>query len=486
MYNNNKILIGKKHLIWILSFILLSGFLTTSLFSYFVAKSSLTYQITERSLPLITDKIYSEIKESLSRHTVIAFQMAKNTFVRDWVINGEKDASKIENYLRSVKESNKTFTSFFISDNSKRYYHPNKIIRHISESNPGDAWYFKKRPVNKDFEVIVSEDEMNQGSLSIFINHKVFDYNNNFIGITGVGLILDTVQMLIDSYHADNGMHIYIINSNGKIIFNNSTSANQISIFKDKHLSKYADDIYNSHNKSITYKNNGKTVFLNSRLIEEFGWYLIVEENEDVINFSTMKILSGNLFGAFIVTIIVLFLSNFTIKGYQQRLEEMATTDHLTQSLNRRAFEILFQQTIKSAKRGDHQIFSIALFDIDNFKNINDKYGHIAGDKVIYTTASIIKNHIRESDIFCRWGGEEFLLLLPECESKAAMIITEKIREIIYKEQIQIENELISITISIGVASYISNESEEALIQRADKALYTAKKTGKNKVEIAS
>jgi len=408
--------------------------------------------------------------------------MAKNTFLRDWVINGEKDISKIENYLRTIKNTNNTFTVFFISDITKRYYHPNGQKRFISENNSGDKWYFEDRNKTKEYDVIVSEDEMNDGVLSVFINHQVYDYENNFIGITGVGIALETIQKLINEYHKKNNLNVYIVNKNGKIIFQDSNSKN--SIHNEPYLKDYANEILASKNRAINYKNDDGNLYLNSRYIEEFNWYLIVEENGDIVDKSTMKILKGNLLGAFVVTIIVLILSNIIIKGYQRRLEEMATTDHLTQALNRRAFDSLYKQTIKMTKRSKDQTFSIAIFDIDNFKNINDTYGHLIGDKVIYSIAQTIRKNIRESDIFCRWGGEEFLLVLTGCDIEAAMQIIENIRIQVCETPCNINETSLSITISAGIAKYSNDDNGEDIIRRADEALYRAKTTGKNKVEI--
>lgn len=474
----------KKRIIWVLLFILLSGFLATSLFSYFVARTTLTQQITERSLPLVTDKIHSELTRDLLVHIVIASQMAENSFVLDWLKNGEKKLENIEEYLRLIKEKNRTFTAFLISEKSRRYYHPNGELRYVKESNLDDDWYFKTKKLNKKYDVIISEDEMNQKSLSIFINHLMFDRNDSFIGITGVGLNLNTVQSLINKYHKQNNITIYISDLQGNVIFNDITYSGNSSIHTNENLSIYANQILDSKRNAITYKRDGKTVFLNSRLIEEYGWLLIVEESEEVIGSPIMNTLIGNLLGALFVTFIVLFLSHLTIKGYQKRLEEMAAIDPLSKALNRRSFDMLYKQVMKSTQRGSYQTFSVTLFDIDDFKKINDTYGHLAGDKVIAYVSNIIRKNIRESDFFCRWGGEEFLLLLPECDANAAMAISEKIRSLVENARVQFDESSIAFTISAGVASYREEDDCNSLVRRADEGLYIVKQSGKNKVEL--
>lgn len=117
---------------------------------------------------------------------------------------------------------------------------------------------------------------------------------------------------------------------------------------------------------------------------------------------------------------------------------------------------------------------SIALFDIDHFKAINDTYGHTAGDEILTEVAAHMKSNIRESDILCRWGGEEFLLVMPE---EHAFIVSEKIRKQIEKNYM---NSRTAITISAGIAQFDVTINKLELIKRADQALYIAKNQGRN------
>lgn len=161
-------------------------------------------------------------------------------------------------------------------------------------------------------------------------------------------------------------------------------------------------------------------------------------------------------------------------------LEILATTDKLTKVYNRAKLDQLLHSEMDRAKRYQHS-FGCAMIDIDHFKIINDTYGHLMGDKVLKEITSLISANIRKSDIFGRWGGEEFLLILPETNAQDIMTFLEKIRTIISKSTIL---DVGTITISIGATLYSSDDTMDSMIKRADDALYDAKNSGRDKVSI--
>ena len=165
-------------------------------------------------------------------------------------------------------------------------------------------------------------------------------------------------------------------------------------------------------------------------------------------------------------------------------LELLASQDHMTKLYNRRYFSEISMKILELAKRNKKDL-SVLMLDIDKFKNVNDTYGHHVGDDVIIALANVLKNLSRNSDVACRFGGEEFLILLPETNLEGAYAIAEKIRKHVEDLVIKLENqETLKFTISAGVAQIdIENELNlEKTIQRADDALYEAKEGGRNKV----
>jgi len=168
-----------------------------------------------------------------------------------------------------------------------------------------------------------------------------------------------------------------------------------------------------------------------------------------------------------------------------QHVKESAITDALTGMHNRHYLYEIAEKIMAQSKRLDYPL-SLVIFDIDFFKKINDKYGHLAGDRVLKAFASLLMHRMRESDIVVRYGGEEFIAILPETDVKRAFIVIESIRKLVEEMEIAIEeNKVISITISAGVAEYNRNETLDQLIKRADEALYLAKERGRNRIEMA-
>ena len=131
---------GKKLYFAIVLCVLLAvGFLTTSFVSFYVARDSLEEQISETTLPLTSDNIYSEIQRDLLQPIFISSLMAHDTFVRDWALSGETDEKRIIKYLTEIQSRYDTITSYFISDKTRNYYHPSGVIKQISEDDPADA-----------------------------------------------------------------------------------------------------------------------------------------------------------------------------------------------------------------------------------------------------------------------------------------------------------------------------------------------------------
>jgi len=166
----------------------------------------------------------------------------------------------------------------------------------------------------------------------------------------------------------------------------------------------------------------------------------------------------------------------------QVKLQEQAHKDPLTNLYNRRHFKEINESLFSMSRRGNNPL-CVLLIDIDNFKNINDTYGHHIGDLVIKSLANIFINTIRKSDIAIRYGGEEFLILLTNTTLKNAHIISEKLRNHVENTTIKSENIInLKFTISLGLATVKEDDKDiDAAVLQADKALYVAKDSGKNK-----
>jgi len=163
-------------------------------------------------------------------------------------------------------------------------------------------------------------------------------------------------------------------------------------------------------------------------------------------------------------------------------LKEMAATDPLTGLYNRREYEILFRHEIERARRFDAPL-SVCIADLDHFKDVNDTYGHEAGDEVLRRAADLIRKNVRAMDIIGRLGGEEFIILLPEAAGADAVVVGNRILEALASTDIDVGAAAVRITVTIGIAQLLPNDHDlNAVIQRADAALYQGKEAGRNRV----
>lgn len=191
-------------------------------------------------------------------------------------------------------------------------------------------------------------------------------------------------------------------------------------------------------------------------------------------------IVLGLLFG------VLYFLSMRFIRALshaQSQLVLMAATDSLTRLSNRRTGIVRLEEEISRHHRLQSPL-SCLLLDIDHFKEINDTYGHLAGDAVLISVADILRQCVREYDIVCRYGGEEFMILLPETGLAAAITVAERMREKISENTVIFNDESIKVTASVGVTQmkYQGQETADSIIYHADCALYEAKAGGRNRV----
>ena len=162
----------------------------------------------------------------------------------------------------------------------------------------------------------------------------------------------------------------------------------------------------------------------------------------------------------------------------EQTLREQATRDPLTDLLNRRAGEWQLERAFLAAREGQKP-FCLIMADVDHFKAINDTWGHPAGDQVLQRVAAVLRTGVRATDSVVRWGGEEFLLVLPYCEQAAALLQAERLRERVAAAE---QGEVGRVTVSMGVAELQRDETLANLIERVDQALYQAKHAGRNQV----
>jgi diguanylate cyclase (GGDEF)-like protein len=232
--------------------------------------------------------------------------------------------------------------------------------------------------------------------------------------------------------------------------------------------------------RSWRYRNIGDAIIAYAALMMTLGmpvaiYYFIAAGNPargDAIAFGVHS--------AAYALVAIGFLASVLIE-YQQHLSNLATLDPLTRLLNRRGLEDALQVSMAQAARRGLPTSAI-MVDIDHFKQVNDSFGHEVGDHVLRQVAEIISRMSRSSDVVARTGGEEFLLVLPETELDAARLLAERIREAIGQRPLLVDSQRIPVTVSLGVACIVGHINLDDLSQEADRAMYLAKRGGRNRV----
>jgi len=172
------------------------------------------------------------------------------------------------------------------------------------------------------------------------------------------------------------------------------------------------------------------------------------------------------------------------VTGELERSRAQARIDPLTGTANRRAMEEVLGREIACAGRAQTPL-SLAMLDIDHFKRVNDECGHDVGDQALIHLAAVVKSGLRETDVICRYGGEEFVIVLPGSAIEGALFVVERLRVMVEKTPLIIPSGKLQIRFSAGIAEWCGAESLESVIKRADEALFAAKRAGRNRVLLA-
>lgn len=476
-------LFSQRSLILTLLLLLACGFLATSLLSYFASRSSIRDNIVNTELPLTSDTVYSEIQKDLVQPILVSSMMAHDTFLRDWALGGERDTAQVTRYLAEIMRQYHAYTAFFVSSNTGIYYQTKGVLKKIDPQAPRDAWYQRVLKMNTPYEINVDFDMANQDRLTVFINYRVFDYDGKFIGVAGIGLTVEAVIRLIDDYQQRYQRQVFFVDPQGRVVLTGSNGG-PLGARTGQPLAELdgfghmPQPLSGSHEYSSS---DGHSHFLNVRLVPELNWYLFVDKREDGAMDAIRQSLYLNLAICAMITLVVLSLLNAMVKRHQDNIEALATLDSLTGLPNRRGFDLLAAQALQEAQREPKPLIAL-LIDLDHFKALNDTHGHLAGDEVLRQFAQVLQECLRHADIICRWGGEEFIVLLKDTDSHSALAVAEKIRSKTAALAFTYAGQPIHLTASIGLSNLQADDTLHSLIARADHALYRAKQSGRNRV----
>ena len=469
----------------LLMLVLIPSFIAVSFLNYFVQRNSIREELITTSLPLVRDLIDWEISTRLQDPLLASSLMARDTFLIDWIQDGETDPKKVERYLDSIRLEHGFATAFFVSTATSRYYSYQGVHKEISMANAHDIWYYDFINSGESVELDVDTDEVSAGKLTIFINCRVESTTGELLGVVGVGVDMTDIATLLQKTQNTYGRVVYMVDESGFIqAHSNIDIIEKRNIRTTFGIDKIADTILSSTDNTLDtyYEGDSGNILLTSRYIPSIKWYIIVEQDERVsLHLVRMMLIKTILIGI-IASVLAILISIRIVNKYNQKLEDSSRLDHLTQVSNRMELDHRLHVEFAHCKRYGGA-FTILMIDIDNFKKINDTFGHIVGDDTLVQFAKLVGSTLRTNDSFGRWGGDEFLLILPKTNGAEGVLIANKLRSMI-SESVAFVNFLF--TLSIGVTELKEDDTIESLISRADKSLYMAKNAGKNQVFLQS
>ena len=302
-----------------------------------------------------------------------------------------------------------------MSERSQHYYHSRGILKTLNPADPADAWYYRFKVSGDPHDLNIDTDTADRSRLSVFVNYPVQGSEGNFLGAIGVGLSLDSVRRLLEDYEQRYDRRIYLIDRQGQVALRGSDSPGFVHLQERTGSEAIARQVLDNTTAQLSFRSSdGDTIYLNSRLVPELDWFLVVEQTSARGEAALFHTLVINLLIALTISAVVLLLAWAALGKYQRRLLEMATTDALTGATSRQAFENLFDYAAGGARRRQQEL-SLLVVDLDHFKSINDRFGHHGGDRVLQAAAAQLSALCRANDVLCRWGGEEFLILMEDC-----------------------------------------------------------------------
>jgi len=467
---------------FIISIIILVGFLTVGLSTYAIYSKLIKEDVLNIS-KLTASNIYGEIGNELTKPIFVSLTMANDSFLKSWIKEEsttsdlQKHREDLQSYLLGIKSKYLYDSVFLVSDLSKVYYHYEGINKTVTPEDEHDDWYFDYINGDLIYDLDVDTDQANQNRLSVFINCRILDDEKNVLGVTGVGLEIKHVQALLNSFEAEFQLKSMLFSRDGTIqIHSDGTNTDAANLFESTILQENRERILNNLSgfEVVEFTNDPYDGYYITKYIEDLDWYLMVKKDTSQLaaSLNTQIYRIGLIY--LIVTTFVLLLANRIITKHRLEMLALNKTDTLTKLMNRRGFNDRVGDLINNRK--DTSSTYIFVFDIDSFKNINDRFGHLVGDNVLYQIGELATTFVGERGNISRWGGDEFAGFL-QCEHTEVIQLLDQ-----FFQELRIHGELspYGITISLGIIKYHPTDSAESLIHRADQALYKAKDLGKN------
>ncbi len=420
--------------------------------------------------------VYELVRDELLRPLYIAETFASSV---DFMMSMDSVDFDEEFLLRRLQDMEQDLgLKFFVAgERTRKQYFSDGSTLDLVEGEV--AWYFEGMALEKD----IIADLGQVGDVHLYFDVKIYSSDREFLGYVGVG---KPIRQFVDTFNrhkAQYGYDFLFVNDRNEIIL---TSLPEL-VVTDAYIPTLESLEWFGHGNASRGSHDSEVIqvddedFLISEFgIEQLGWRLLLLTPLEARQAQTMQafMISAATSMGSVSLLAVAILSLMLL--YKKHLERRTEVDLLTDLPNRNFVERRYTELQR-----DGGTLCVIIIDLDHFKTINDTYGHEAGDRVLKAAATIFSGVLRDEDTVGRWGGEEFVMLLPTKSVETGKAIAERARRRLENLTIELRESSVSITASFGVAfGPVRDESLADLLARADKVLYEAKEMGRNQVKL--
>jgi len=451
--------------------------------SYFTFKEF--FNASHQKQQEVVMPLFSLINSEIIRPLTVSQYMASDPFLLDYIEQEKIDKKVIFNYITSVSTQFNTMSFIAIEKHLLLIDSNNKTT---SLSGKEAEWYHRLKVIDKTEFTDFGDAE----NPHLFFDVKMFNKQQEFLGFIGLAIDLDYFATKFAKFKKDYGFELYFVDSNNDV----TLSSEQIMETMSHHRKDLVTNIselpwyqqYQNEYQSNTgssqdfFDYSSNELIISQMPLKELNWRVFIIAPPITEQSVYWQLFMQNLIIFLVVSLGLYYLFTLCISNFRSDLVKDSETDYLTQLPNRSFIHWRFSQLNKEY---DH--VSVVIADIDNFKILNDTYGHLFGDDVLKVIATKLSENLRAIDLAGRWGGEEFILILPDTNASQAQEIINRIRSNIANIPFTTSStsKEFNVTVSFGISdSNLTGISLEEILAKADKALYSAKANGRNQVVV--
>ncbi|WP_114327711.1 sensor domain-containing diguanylate cyclase [Candidatus Colwellia aromaticivorans] len=449
--------------------------------SYFTFKEF--FNASHQKQQEVVMPLFSLIHSEIIRPLTVSQYMATDPFLLDYIEQDKIDRTVIIDYITSVSNQFNTMTFIAIEKHQLLFDTNNKTT---SLSVKEAEWYHRLKAIDQTEFTDFGDAE----DPHLFFDVKMFNKQQDFIGFIGLAIDLDHFANKFSKFKEKHGFKLYFVDNNNDI----TLSSEQIMQTMSHHRKDVVTNInelpwynqYQSNNDTgssqYSFGDSSNELIISQMPLKELNWRVFIIAPPITEQSVYWQLFMQNLIIFIFVSLALYYLFTLCINNFRSDLVKDSETDYLTQLPNRSFIHWKYSQLNE-----EYEHVSVVIADIDNFKILNDTYGHLFGDDVLKIIATKLSENLRSIDLAGRWGGEEFIIILPDTNAKQAQEIINRIRKNIANIPFtpSSTSKELNVTVSFGISdSNLTDITLEEILEKADQALYSAKTNGRNQVVI--